>query len=384
MRNSTPMFARFLLLAKSWHQTMLLAVLLLPSVIATAQRIPAGVTIPVTPTNAPQQFTTNLQALGSGTTVDGNIAVLDNSFSNAVDNTDGVKTLDPNRENFGLVRNGTDLVLESRQQVVETDTLFYRMTNMKVQDYRLEFFPINMVVPGLSAILVDRYLGTRTAISLSSAPSYYQFSVTADAASAAENRFILVFLQADPTDPLPVTFINITAAQVAGGIQVSWRVAAERAIVNYSIEKSDNGRNFSPVGSINASGYSEAEKTYSFKDIALQSGTRFYRIRSNGADGEQKYSAVVKMAIGGKAAIAVMPNPVKGGVINLQFTKMPKGRYQLSLQGIEGRALYNQVVQHTGDNASYTLALPAVARGSYVLSIIQPDASRSTQLLLIE
>ena len=100
---------------------------LLPAAFSIAQsHLPAGVKLPATPTGAPQQFTTNLVAANPNgdVTVDGNVAVLDNSFSNSVDNSDGLKVINAVDENFGLVRNNADLLLEARKEVVTTDTLF--------------------------------------------------------------------------------------------------------------------------------------------------------------------------------------------------------------------------------------------------------------------
>lgn len=343
--------------------------------------------VPGLPLIAPQQFTTNLIAVNDGgnVTVDGNIAILDNTFSNAVDASDGVKILHSGSENFDLYRDGIELVLEQRMLVVKTDTLFYQMSNLKAQNYLLQFYPINMNLPGLTAVLVDKYLNVRTPVNLNFSPVYYPFLVNADPGSFAGDRFMIILFQADFA-PLPVNFISIGANKNSNGIQVNWKVGAERNILNYSIEKSNNGRSFSTVGTIAAASFSDNEKAYSFMDVATQSGTVFYRIKSKGSNGVATYSAIVKVMTGTgvKAAITVSPNPVGGSMINLQLTKSVNGKYEVNLLSTDGRLLYNRNINHAGGDATFSLVLPStIAKGTYILNVITPDKIRKTQKLIV-
>ena len=93
-------------------------------------------------------------------------------------------------ENLGIERSGKTLVIEGRQRVATKDTLFFKMWNMLQQQYRFEFVPANLA--GLTAFLEDSYLGTSTAINLSTVTKV-NFAVTADAKSSAANRFKVVF-----------------------------------------------------------------------------------------------------------------------------------------------------------------------------------------------
>ncbi len=397
MRNSTSLTRPLNLLIKKIFIIMLAFFLVMAvAVSSNAQSAgfvpvyvpnPTGIVNPSNPTAAPQQFTTNLVATPGAEALDGNIAVLDNSFSNSLDASDAIKTINNATENFSLVRNNTNLVIEARQQVVTTDTLYYNMWNLKVQSYQLEFFPINMIKPGLTAVLVDRFLNTRTAINLATAPTYYPFSVTADAASAAADRFILILFQADP-GPLPVDFISVSAGKNSAGVQVSWKVAGERAIINYSIERSSDARNFSSVGTVTAtgSGYVDKDITYSWKDISTPTSTQYYRIKSNGVNKEAKYSPIVKVAAGSvKSSIAVLQNPVRGYSLNLQLTKVSKGRYEVNLSGTDGKLLLATYIQHGGESATYPVLLPGtVSRGTYVVTVITPDKTKKSQVVVVD
>ena len=120
----------------------------------------------------------NGEALG----IDGNTVVFSDEYSNVVDKYDAIKFSNFN-ENFGLKRNGKALVVEARQPVVETDTVFLDMYNLKKQAYRIELKPENFAA-NVTAYLEDNYLHTTTSVSAGGTTNV-DFEINDDAASAA-------------------------------------------------------------------------------------------------------------------------------------------------------------------------------------------------------
>ena len=123
--------------------------------------------------------------------VDGNTVSFDHSYSNDYDGKDASKMTNSS-ESFGILSQGKTLSVEARSPVARFDTIHYQLTNMHIQPYQLRFVPEQMADERLTAFLEDRFLNTRTSISLSDS-SFVDFSVTADPASAATDRFILIF-----------------------------------------------------------------------------------------------------------------------------------------------------------------------------------------------
>ena len=386
MNNSTPSTVQADLAPQTHIRFFLCAILLLIATLSWSQGIIPLPHLPGQLLDAPQQFTTNLISVttSGSTAVDGAITVLDPGFSNSIDASDAIKITKP-QENLGEVRDGKVLVIEARQPVVSRDTIFYKMWNLKQQQYQLEFYAINMNKPGLSAVLIDRYLLTTTPISLSTAPILYPFMVSADAGSFAEDRFIIILVQAD-AGPLPVNFISISASQRNSGTQVSWKVAGERGIQNYLIERSTNGKNFTAVGIVTATGYSNNDRVYVFNDATAQSGTYFYRVKSNGIDGELKISSIVKLTIGGtKSFVLITPNPVEGNAIHLQMTNKQKGNYDIRLIGLNGVLLLSRSINHAGGSSVISIDVPgSIAPGTYHLQVIDSNGEKQAQTLLLK
>jgi hypothetical protein len=336
------------------------------------------------PAGAVQKLTANLYIGGANSTVmaDANVTVFDNAYSNAVDGDDAIKLANAG-ENFAILRNNRTLVVEGRQNITAYDTTYFRMWNMQQQQYRLELNAENMDLPGLNGYLVDNFTGTTTALNLAGTINY-PFTVTADAQSSAESRFKVVYRQVQFA-PVPVSFISVNATLTGAAVKVDWKVAAERGVQRYEIERSADGNNFIKIGAVTAAGSTTGELSYSWLDATPLSGVNFYRIKSVDVSGDVKYTYIVKVLKGNvKPAFSIAPNPVEGSVVNLQFKNQQAGRYVIRLLSNSGATIFTRVTEHAGGNSTQVIDLPeSVARGSYQLEIIAPDKTRDVQNLFI-
>ncbi|MBL7703072.1 MAG: hypothetical protein JNM14_12540 [Ferruginibacter sp.] len=122
---------------------------------------------------------------------DGAIALFNNSYSPGIDENDASE-INNWDENIAIVKAGKHLAIESRPVIFKTDSLLLFMNNMKQQEYEFEFTPSVFTNPGMKAELIDNFTGSRTPLSLTG-PSVVKFKVTANPASAAANRFKVLF-----------------------------------------------------------------------------------------------------------------------------------------------------------------------------------------------
>jgi hypothetical protein len=140
-----------------------------------------------------QNIRTNLyvvNANGSTNLLDGTLNSYSSSFSNAIDQYDSRK-LTNFGENIAIVRDGQTFIVERRQSI--GDPINLKIWQMQQQNYQLQIVAENVDnTTGLTAFLNDSYLKTSTQINLSGTTSV-NFSITADAASAATNRFSISF-----------------------------------------------------------------------------------------------------------------------------------------------------------------------------------------------
>jgi hypothetical protein len=108
-------------------------------------------------------------------------------------------------ENLGLMWGNNILTMEAHRPVSRTDTLRLKLWNTTQRKYQLQCKAENWL-NGVKAYLVDNYLKVSTPISLTGAITTVNFTIDANAASAAQDRFIIVFKY---SGALPVTSLNL-------------------------------------------------------------------------------------------------------------------------------------------------------------------------------
>jgi len=320
---------------------------------------------------------TNLYLLSGGEAriADGNVAVFSDAYANAVDEHDALK---PNNfsDNFAISQGGKSLAVNARSGITEADTLFYEIKRIRQQSYRLECIFSGMDA-SLTAFLEDTYLRSLTPLSMNGS-STVDFSVNADAASAAPGRFRIVFRQAQT---LPLSFVRIAARQRTGGNEVEWEVEEESGITQYEVERSSDGQQFARAGVVMAGGMG----SYNWLDAYPAAGDQFYRVKALNSRGTWIYSRIVKVSAAKSiTGYTVYPNPVTDGQISLKMGNQPAGMYQLVLSNQAGQILSRQQLMHAGGTATIQLKpLQVQASGNCQLEITQPDGKKSVVKILL-
>jgi len=116
---------------------------------------------------------------------------------------------------------------------------------------------------------------------------------------------------------LPVEFVGFNIATMGNNkINITWKTATETNTDHFEVEKSVDGRNFSLLTKVNATGNSQIVKTYSVSDLLNNTSDLFYyRIKSVDKDGAAQYSNVQTVSAKTKGTYVnhVYPNPAKIG-----------------------------------------------------------------------
>ena len=328
-----------------------------------------------------EEITIDLRVMdgsANGVLYDGIRVRYNNSFSALVDGNDAPK-LNNFNENLAIFSNNINLAVEQRPLADAGDTLSLKLWNTGIKNYRFDINPSNFsATANLDAYLIDNFLSTTTPVSLS-ANTMYDFSVTSNSASAAANRFMIVY---KASTPLPVNFTHVKAFTKNTGIQVEWNVAAEKDVVNYEVEKSNNGTSFDKAMTIQASN----SKAYNWFDASPENGNNYYRIKVINKDNSNSYSDVVMVKIGKVIAdmVSVYPNPVKGSVINVQLNNLEKGTYTLQLVNNIGQQVFSKAISTDGGSMSQVFSTNKLAGGIYTLVLKGNNGVISSQKIVKE
>lgn len=173
---------------------------------------------------------------------------------------------------------------------------------------------------------------------------------------------------------LPVKFQALDAKAVNSAVSLKWNVATEENLSGYSIERSTDGRNFSQISFVGASGQSD----YSFVD-SKPTTTAYYRIKSVDLNGRYGYSTVA-LVKSGKSTIVLkaFPSPVIKSV-SIQHPTATAGT-SISVSSADGRIM-KTIVPATGMQQT-EIDLSAAKAGLYLVRFNSGNGESETLKIL--
>jgi hypothetical protein len=156
---------------------------------------------------------------------------------------------------------------------------------------------------------------------------------------------------------LPVSLTSFEASAKNNAVVLSWTTANEVAISQYIVEKSANGVDFAPIGSVNASNAGN----YTFSDLNPNNGAGFYRLKMLDFSGAFKFSQVLLVKSTGNLTIGLYPNPVAN---NLTVTGL-KNKSSIRILNMNGQTV---MLKNTISNI-ISLDVATLKAGIYKLQI---------------
>ncbi len=183
---------------------------------------------------------------------------------------------------------------------------------------------------------------------------------------------------------LPVTFDDVKAFEKGTGVQIEWSNLTEKDVLNYVVERSANGRDFTAISQLASRSNLSDKQSYLSFDGSPLSGTNYYRIKVVEIDGKIIYSKVLKVDIGKNVkGITLYPNPVTGSDISIGFTAV-KGQYTLRVVNNAGQEVYTKQIVHPGGSISQSVTLPSSLKTGVYNLMISGDNYRENKKFIMQ
>ncbi len=168
--------------------------------------------------------------------------------------------------------------------------------------------------------------------------------------------------------PLAVNLIGFKAYARAHNAEIEWSTANEQGVTSYTIERSEDGKVFSPVATI-AALHPQGKAAYN-KTLEQDATKSYYRIAVKQADGSVGVTAIISVIIDAeKTLVNAYPNPFSDFIT---VTGVSDGD-QIMLYNAYGRLLDKGVAQE-GVAMFKTANLPG---GSYYISVMNGDEPKT-------
>lgn len=184
---------------------------------------------------------------------------------------------------------------------------------------------------------------------------------------------------------LPVTLVQFTGKKAGNAVQLDWITSSEFNSSHFDIERSVTGAGFASIGTVKASGGSNAVINYTFTDQSPKNNQNYYRLKMVDLDGQSTYSKVLLIRTGnGVKGIFAYPNPVRDQ-IQLSWQDMPAGNYMIDVMPSNGQVVRKYSVRISSDNQVMVIPRESNWRsGIYLIRVTGATGERKVVKVLVE
>ncbi len=169
-------------------------------------------------------------------------------------------------------------------------------------------------------------------------------------------------------------------------VELKWLTAIEIENEKFTVERSNDGTNFEPVGTKPGAGNSNEVLSYSFRDNNPPLGTNYYRVKLTGSAGEE-YSMItpVNVESAGEANIQILPaqpNPFHKD-FQVEYSVPNNGLAKVKLMSLSGEVIHQEEV--SCDKSSMKQFVfkdeKGLKPGVYLFSVAQEEESKMVKLI---
>ena len=178
-----------------------------------------------------------------------------------------------------------------------------------------------------------------------------------------------------PFSPLPIGFESFTAQRSGANVNLNWKIGPGPA-ASFDVLRSADGTNFR---SVHSEPGVAGQTAYTYADKGAPASKLWYRIQTTETSGQQDLSTIRVLSAAGAVInnINLYPNPAANGTFTLA----------ISAAGLKTVSVYSSaglLIQQSSfaDNAK-DFSTAGWAKGLYLLRIVLPDGSTTTEKLTI-
>lgn len=208
-----------------------------------------------------------------------------------------------------------------------------------------------------------------------------QYRVLVQSGTCATSTSAVAYMRV--TGTLPFRDNSLQLSEQNSGVLLQWQTYDQSNALGYTVERSEDGIQFSQVGSVSPDAGNSAK--YQWLDQQVAGNVVYYRIKETLVDGRFSYSNTQSIKLKRTdASLRVYPNPVQDGSVKLHFAHAQAGRYTVTLHNVGGQKVVETNVQHSGNAAAYNVLTRNLQPGVYWLKVEGPSGFRKRVSLVIQ
>lgn len=175
---------------------------------------------------------------------------------------------------------------------------------------------------------------------------------------------------------LPINLLDFYATQNGNVNELNWKVASEKNVAQYIIEKSEDGIHFIEMARVIAKAKQGSTAFYSCEDNSPYSGITYYRLNSLENDGEIKRDKIIyldRLNQDWKSLIYQQDN-----FLHVDFKNSIPKNSTISLFDLSGKLLVDEAIKES----QTVINTQNLAEGIYFIRITNPYKTENFKLII--
>jgi hypothetical protein len=176
----------------------------------------------------------------------------------------------------------------------------------------------------------------------------------------------------DCAEPLGINILAFNAKAVNGQANLYWSTNKENEQIQFEIERSTNGINFTRIGILKGLRSTNETNYYNFADTLLP-GKTFYRINLTNAEGRKTYSRIIQLQNSNEFSVSNVTSYFEQAIY-LDVNVNSNSKIDLILLNSSGSLVkFMSLKAYNGTNNFVVPNLSALTRGVYILQVRNND-----------
>jgi hypothetical protein len=185
--------------------------------------------------------------------------------------------------------------------------------------------------------------------------------------------------------PLPITLIDFNGKINDSKSLLNWSTASEKNNDFFTLEKSEDGINYTFIAQVKGNGTTHSQNNYSAIDNEPIEGINYYRLKQVDYDGASSYSAIISLHYNPTIDFSFFPHPTKSGEDITVILDKNSGIKQISVSiySLTGTILFSEQVRVESENLNeFKLHNIKLESGVYLLRVDGGNSSRIKKLVI--
>ena len=202
--------------------------------------------------------------------------------------------------------------------------------------------------------------------------------------SGADN-FGDLYAMDNTTERLPIVLISFDAKPKTKWVELNWVTAIEENNQLFTIERSKNGIDFSPVVYVEGAGTTNAIRSYKATDVSPILGRSYYRLKQTDFNGQFDYSEIVSVVYEGETQFdfGLMLNPATAGedVVLWKTDAVLGNEPDVYIRDIKGQVVFRNRLKNNEDEV-FLQGTSTLSAGVYFITVNYFGENRTKKLII--